>query len=163
MTKKDEEVFKPTNPKFYKRFVDDIINKNKKDQPDLLFDNLNDHHPNVKYTIETMPQKFPDTKLIYEDNQIKTKVHKNERKPVYWTSKIPKCYERNTINPDFHRAVRVASIFTEEIPTIKRKFLNVEYPLDLQTVSSDSSLKNVAITHKMITIYRHIFLISLNR
>ena len=128
MTKKDEEVVKPTNPKFYKRFVDDIINKNKKDQPDLLFDNLNDHHPNIKYTIETMPQKFPDTKLIYEDNQIKTKVHKNERKPVYWTSKIPKCYERNTINPDFHRAVRVVSIFTEEIPTIKRKFLNVEYP-----------------------------------
>ena len=40
MTKKDEEVVKPTNPKFYKRFVDDIINKNKKDQPDLLFDSL---------------------------------------------------------------------------------------------------------------------------
>ena len=76
MTKKDEEVVKPTNPKFYKRFVDDIINKNKQDQPDLLFDNLNDHHPNIKYTIETMPQKFPDTKLIYEDNQIKTKYRK---------------------------------------------------------------------------------------
>ena len=80
MTKTEEEVVKPTNPSFYKRFVDDIISKKKKDQPDLLFENLNNHHPNIKYTIETMPQKFLDTKIIYEDNQIKTKVHRNERK-----------------------------------------------------------------------------------
>ena len=91
---KTEEVVKPTNPSFYKRFVDDIISKKKKDQPDLLFENLNNHHPNIKYTIETMPQKFLDTKIIYEDNQIKTKVHRNERKlPVHWTSKIPKRYK----------------------------------------------------------------------
>ena len=96
---KTEEVVKLTNPSFYKRFVDDIISKKKKDQPDLLFENLNNHHPNIKYTIETMPQKFLDTKIIYEDNQIKTKVHRNERKlPVHWTSKIPKRYKQNAIN-----------------------------------------------------------------
>ena len=83
MTKTEEEVVKPTNPSFYKRFVDDIISKKKKDQPDLLFENLNNHHPNIKYTIETMPQKFLDTKIIYEDNQIKTKVHRNERNFLY--------------------------------------------------------------------------------
>ena len=36
-----------------------------------------------------MLQKFLDTKIIYEDNQIKTKVRRNERElPVHWTSKI---------------------------------------------------------------------------
>ena len=29
-----------------------------------MFQNLKDHHPNIKYTIETMPQKFPETKII---------------------------------------------------------------------------------------------------
>ena len=52
-----------------------------------------------------MPQKFLDTKIIYEDNQIKTKVHRKERKfPVHWTSKIPKCYKWNAINADLKRA-----------------------------------------------------------
>ena len=64
MTKTDKEVVKPLSPRFYKRFADDIISKKKKDQPDLLFENLNNHHPNIKYTIETMPQKFLDTKII---------------------------------------------------------------------------------------------------
>ena len=31
MTKTNEEVVKPRNPKFYRRFVDDIISKKKKD------------------------------------------------------------------------------------------------------------------------------------
>ena len=52
-----------------------------------------------------MPQKFLDTKIIYEDNQIKTKVHRNERKlPVHWTLKIPKRYKWNAINADLNRA-----------------------------------------------------------
>ena len=62
VTKAEEEVVKPTNPGFYKRFVDDIISKKKKDQPDLLFENLNNHHPNIKYTTETMPQTMPSHK-----------------------------------------------------------------------------------------------------
>ena len=64
MTKIEEEVVKPTNPSFYKRFVEDLISKKKNNKPDLLFENLNNHHPNIKYTIETMPQKFLDTKII---------------------------------------------------------------------------------------------------
>ena len=43
------------NLSFYKRFVDDRISKKKKDQPDILFENLNNHHLNIKYTIEIMP------------------------------------------------------------------------------------------------------------
>ena len=53
MTKTEKEVVKLTNPRFNKRFVDNIISEKKKDQPDLLFENLNNHHPNIKYTIET--------------------------------------------------------------------------------------------------------------
>ena len=130
MTKTKEEVVKLTNPSFNKRFVDDIISKKEKYQPDLLFENLNKHHPNIKYTIETMPQKFLDTKTIYEDNQIKTKVHRNERKlPVYWTLKIPKRYKQNAINADLNSAARIASTFTEDTPTCKQKFLSADYPL----------------------------------
>ena len=101
---KTEEVVKLTNPSFYKRFVDDIISKEKKDQLDLLFENLNNHHPNVKCTIETMPQKFLDTKIIYEDNQVKTKIHRDGRKlPAHLTLKIPK-HKRNAIITDLNRA-----------------------------------------------------------
>ena len=105
MTKIEEEVVKLTNPSFYKRFLDDIISKKKKGQLDLLFENLNNHHPNVKCPIETMPQKFLDTKIIYEDNQVKTKIHRDGRKlPAHWTLKIPK-HKRNAIITDLNRAV----------------------------------------------------------
>ena len=91
MTKTEEEVVKPTNPRFYKRFIDDIISKKKKAQPDLLFENLNNHHPNTMYTIEKIPQKFLNTNIIYKDNQIKTQVRRNERKLLaHWTTNIPK-------------------------------------------------------------------------
>ena len=52
-----------------------------------------------------MLQKFLNTKTNYEDNQIKTKVHRNERKlPVHRALKIPKRYKRNAINADLNRA-----------------------------------------------------------
>ena len=91
ITKTEEEVVKPTSRRFYKRLAQVIISKTKKDKPGLLFKNLNNNHPNIKYTIETMPQKFVYTTILHEDNQIKTKVHRSERKlPVHWISKIPK-------------------------------------------------------------------------
>ena len=67
----EEEVVKPTNPSFYERFVHDIISKKKKHQPDLLFENRNNHHPNIKYIIETMPQKFLDTSLFTKITKLK--------------------------------------------------------------------------------------------
>ena len=77
----------------------------KKDQPGLLFEDLNNHHPNIKLTLETMSQKFLDTKNTYGNNQIKTKVHRNEKKPpVHLTSKIPKRYKQNATNTELKRA-----------------------------------------------------------
>ena len=52
MTKTEEEVVKPTNPSFYKSFVDDIISKKKKDLPNLRFENSNTTIP-----ISSMPLK----------------------------------------------------------------------------------------------------------
>ena len=102
-----------------------LISKKKKDQFDLLFENLNNHHPNIKHITETMPQKFLDTKIIYKDNQIKTKVNRNQKNlSVHWTSKIPKRYERNVINADLNRATRIGSTFTAEIQTSTLKVLN---------------------------------------
>ena len=86
---KAEEVVKLTNSTFYKRFVDEIISKKKKDHHGFLFENLSNHHSNMRYTIGAMHQKFLDTKIIYKDNQIKTNVHTNERKlAIHWISKI---------------------------------------------------------------------------
>ena len=48
-----------------------LISKKKKDQPGLLLEKLNNHHPDITYTTETMPQKFLDANIIYKDNQIK--------------------------------------------------------------------------------------------
>ena len=37
-------------------------------------------------------------------------------------------YKRNATNVDLNKAARIASTFSEETPTIKRKFLNTDYP-----------------------------------
>ena len=37
LSKTENEVVNPSKPKFYKRFVDDIINRRTKNQPDDLF------------------------------------------------------------------------------------------------------------------------------
>ena len=47
---------------FYKRFMDDIINRRRKNQPDKLLQNLSNNHANVNYTVEVYPEKFLYTK-----------------------------------------------------------------------------------------------------
>ena len=54
---------------------------------------------------------------------------KNTKLALPWTSKTPKRYKRNTINGDVHRSKRISSNFNEEIPVIKEKFMNADYPL----------------------------------
>ena len=41
MSKMEDDVVEKYQPKFYKRYVDDIINRRKENQADLLFNNLN--------------------------------------------------------------------------------------------------------------------------
>ena len=54
------DVVKPLKLKLYKR--DDIYSKLVKNQPDQLFEKLNNYHPNMKLTIEVNPSKLLDTK-----------------------------------------------------------------------------------------------------
>ena len=41
---------------------------------------------------------------------------------------MPKRYKRNAIISDLNRATRIASFPADEIPKIKQKFLNADYP-----------------------------------
>ena len=129
MTKTELEVANPSKPKFYKRFVDDVINRRNKNQPDDLLQKLNSNHLNMKYTVEIKPEIFLDTKIVFSNDVITTEVKRNERKlPVHWSSKVPKQYKRNAIISDLNRATRITSFPGDEIPKIKQKFLNADYP-----------------------------------
>ena len=61
MVKMENDVI-PSKPIFYGRFVADIYSKWKLGD-NVLFDQLNSYHPNIKLTIEVNPSKFLDTKL----------------------------------------------------------------------------------------------------
>ena len=78
MTKTEKKVVEQTKRQFYKRFVDDIINKRYKDQPDNLFQTLNSNHPKIKCIIEVDPHKFLDTKIIQENGIATTEVNKKK-------------------------------------------------------------------------------------
>ena len=64
MVRTENEVVKPMNPSFSKRFVDDIDSRRNKFQQDVLFEVLNNFHPNIKLTIEVNNEKFLDTKIF---------------------------------------------------------------------------------------------------
>ena len=82
MTKIEHKVVNPS--KFYKRFVDDIINRRNKSEPDDLLQKLNNNHPNMKYTVEIRPEIFLDKKIVYSNDVITTEVKRNDRKlPVH--------------------------------------------------------------------------------
>ena len=43
---------------FYKKFIDDSINRREKNKPDELFNKLNSYHQKIKFTIKITPKKF---------------------------------------------------------------------------------------------------------
>ena len=105
MIRMENDVVMSLKPTFYRRFVDDIINRRKKNVPDELFFKLNNYHRNIKLTIEISPVKFPDTQLVNLNGKIETKVYRKLNKlPIPWSSNIPKRYKRNAINGDLNRA-----------------------------------------------------------
>ena len=117
--KTERKLAEPTKPQFYKTFVDDIMYKRYKDQPDNLFQALNSYHTKIKYTIEVDPDKFLDTKIIQENGFVMANVNRKDRKlPVYWTSRISKRYKRNSITSDLNGALRISSCLNDEIPKI---------------------------------------------
>ena len=129
MVKMENEIVSPLRPMFYRRYVDDIFNRRKKDSEDILFNNLNNYHRKIKMTIEIQPSKFLDTKLNCVNGIYETMVYRKENKlPPHWSSKIPKRYKRNAIIGDLHRAKRISSNFNTEVYNIKTKFQKAGYP-----------------------------------
>ena len=128
MTKLEEDVVRPMNPSFYRRFVDDSIIRREKNKPDELFNKINSYHKNIKFTIEITPRKFLDTEISYE-KEIQTSVYRSDNKlPNHWNSKVPKKYKRNAINADLYRAERIASNMENETKIVKKKFTKAGFP-----------------------------------
>ena len=92
MVRTDNEVVKPMNPLFYKRFVDDIYSERNKFQQDVLFEVLSDFHPNIELTIKVNPEKFLCTKIILNNEGVVTvQVYRKKiEKALPWVSKIQK-------------------------------------------------------------------------
>ena len=132
MSKLEEEVVIPREPKFYRRFVDDSFTIRKKNVPDDLFTKMNEYKPDkIRFTIESKPSKFLDTKVIVTNSKFETEMHhKIAKLPPHWSSKTPKRYKRNAINGALHRAYRISSNFEKEVNIIRDKYTKAGYPLN---------------------------------
>ena len=60
--------------KMEKRHVDYIYSKRIKNQPDKLFEKLNNYDPNIKLTIEVNPSKVLDTEIMIKNGIIEISV-----------------------------------------------------------------------------------------
>ena len=72
LVRTENEVVKPMNPPFYKRFVDNIYNRRSNFRQNVLFEGLNDFYPNVKLTKEVNSGKFLGTKIILNNEGVVT-------------------------------------------------------------------------------------------
>ena len=130
MIKMENDIVIPMKPIFYRRYVDDIYSRRKKNIGDSLFKALNSYHKNIKLTIEINPIKFLDTHLHEKDGTFVTKVYRKETKiPAHWSSQIPKRYKRNSIKVDLHRAKNISTNFKEELKFVRNKFIKADFPV----------------------------------
>ena len=128
MTKLEKEVVYPESPILFKRFVDDVFNRKKKNAEDTLLLKLNSYHTKIKFTVEKDLKKFLDTKLELTDGKYVTSVNRNRKKPMHWTSKVPKKIKRNIITNDLHRAKKISTNFSKEKDEVALKYENAGYP-----------------------------------
>ncbi|XP_066926368.1 uncharacterized protein [Clytia hemisphaerica] len=130
MNQMEQLIVKPSKPLFYRRYVDDTYVRRKKGQIDTLYDSLNNHHKNIKFTIEENPKTFLDTSISRLPNgTAKFKVVNKETKlPFHWSSKVPLQYKRSVIKGELSRAYRIATSFKDELVRIRSKYSNAGYP-----------------------------------
>ena len=62
--------------------------------------------------------------------------------PVHWSSKIRKKYKRNSIKRELNRAKRIPSHFNEEVALIRKKFINVDFPVRFVNSNINSFINN---------------------
>ena len=90
MTMLEKSVVFPIKPSFYKRYVDDIITRRNKNEPDLLLEEMMNYHPKINFTVERSPNHFLDTEMLIIDGVCKTTVYRKPNKlPLHWYSKHP--------------------------------------------------------------------------
>ena len=122
-------VVKPLKSKLYKHYFDDIYSKQTKNQPDKLFEKLNNYHSNIKLTIEVNPSKLLDTEITIKNGIIETSVVVRESKLLdHWSSTVSKKYKRNAILGDLHRVHKISSKFELGKQPIKKKYLSANFP-----------------------------------
>ena len=144
MSKLEKEVVYPENPILFRRFVDDVFRRKKKDEEDTLLTKLNSYHPKIRFTVEKNLSKFLDTKLVLDEGKYKTSVSRNKKIPTHWSTQIPKKIKRNTVTNDLHRAKKICSNFDEELKIIRDKYDKASYPPKLV----DSVIKSFEEKHK---------------
>ena len=104
MTRTENNVVRPEKPLFYRRLVDDIINRRKKNGQDIILDKLNKYQPKINLPIEVNHCKFLDTKIINNKGNITAEaLCKTPKLPVHWLSRVPKWYKRNAVIGDIRR------------------------------------------------------------
>ena len=130
MVKMENNIVIPHKPILYKRYVDDIVNRRKKYEEDLLSKKLNNYHHKIKLTTEINPPNFLDTEIIISNKEVVISVHRKESKlPVRWESKPPKHYKSNSLLGEINHAKKVSSNFQREVKTVKEKFSKENFPL----------------------------------
>ena len=101
MNKMERDIVIPIAPNLYKRYVDDIFAKRKKNKPDDLYNALNNYHSNINLIVEVNAKRFLDTEILSNSNCFQTKVfHKDRKLAKHWSSAVPKRYKRNSILGD---------------------------------------------------------------
>ena len=129
MCKLEADVVTPLNLPFYNRYVDDCCTKRKVNALDILLENLNSYHPNIKFTVEENPDHFLDTAFTHQEKNFVTNVHQKSGKlQAHWKSAIPHKWKRNTILGALHRAKRIATNWQEEVQVVKQSFIRSGYP-----------------------------------
>ena len=129
MTKLENDVVLPLKPSFYKRYVDDVFNRRKKNMPDVLLQRMMEYHPRINFTVEENPKKFLDTEILISGTICQTRVYRKPNKvPLHWHSKTPVRYKRNAITGDLHRAKKISSAYQEEVSLIHKKFVTAGFP-----------------------------------
>ena len=120
MIRTKNDVVKPLKPLFYKRYLDYIYSRRKKNCTDQLYHELNNYHPNINLTIEINPKKFLDTQVIIKNEKIETAVcRKSTKLPVPWSSNIP-----NDINET--QLTQTYIVQNEFLQTLIRKFTELK-------------------------------------
>ena len=64
------DVVKQLKSKLYEPHVDDIYSTRIRNEPNKLFEKLNNYHPNIKLLIEVHPSKLLDREIMIENGII---------------------------------------------------------------------------------------------